>query len=166
MKKIVILVIVLLTNNNFCGGFDPNRNRSEQVIEVLQHIVKTDGCGAPYSLEIMNSCKNAPPNSFTKELGVIGLTIAGIGATYSFVSNMMTWKPVVAEAVHAANATASAYDKNTQPPTSPRTKRAKEETDKLSIQQLQLLAVTEEKSTPGTTYWKDKYQEALRNQVK
>jgi len=166
MKKLLILAILLLTNNNFCSFFGPNDNKSEKAIEVLQQVIKTDGSGVPFSPEIINYCKNTAPSSFTPEMGAIGLAFVGIGATYAFVSNMMAWKPVVNTVVSTTKQVVDVIDKNTKDPASPRTKRAKEEVDTLSIQQLQLLAVTEEQSAPGKTYWKNRYEQALKNQLK
>jgi len=96
-------------------------------------------------------------------MGIIGGAAASLFGWYTVAE---TATNTAKTAVDTANVTAKIIDKNTQPPTSPRTKRAKEEVDTLSLQQLQLLAATEEQSAPGKTYWKNKYEKALKNQPK
>jgi len=96
-------------------------------------------------------------------MGVVG---GGVASLFGWYAVAETVSSTAKKAVDTANVTAKIIDKNTEAPTSPRTKRAKEEVDTLSLQQLQLLAATEEQSSPDKTYWRGKYQQALKNQPK
>jgi len=162
--KQIFFIIILSSSTLINGMFDTELMKYS--VDAMKHIVRNPDIALqttdPFSPAFVNSMLQER-SSWSYTFQAVGVSIA---AATAFVVSLWPWKSVVETTVSTAKKLVDTIDKNIQPPTSPRTKRAKQEVNNLSIQQLQLLALTEEQSNPSSTYFRNKYQEKIDNKVK